>query len=35
MSAVGFSNYQLEWWHFTLDAEPYPTVYFDFPVLAQ
>ena len=21
-----------EWWHFTLDQEPYPDVYFDFPV---
>ena len=21
-----------EWWHFTLEDEPYPDVYFDFPV---
>lgn len=21
-----------EWWHYTLDAEPFPTTYFDFPV---
>ena len=21
-----------EWWHFTLDQEPYPDVYFDFPI---
>lgn len=21
-----------EWWHFTLENEPYPDTYFDFPV---
>ena len=21
-----------EWWHFSLANEPYPTIYFDFPV---
>ena len=21
-----------EWWHYTLDAEPYPDTYFDFPI---
>jgi D-alanyl-D-alanine dipeptidase len=28
----GFRNYPLEWWHYTLDAEPYPDAYFDCPV---
>ncbi|MBB3051570.1 D-alanyl-D-alanine dipeptidase [Prauserella isguenensis] len=32
MAGGGFSNYPLEWWHFTLDDEPYPDTYFDFPV---
>ncbi|MCR3722248.1 MULTISPECIES: M15 family metallopeptidase [Prauserella salsuginis group] len=32
MADAGFSNYPLEWWHFTLDDEPYPDTYFDFPV---
>ncbi len=32
MAARGFSNYEYEWWHFTLDDEPYPDTYFDFPV---
>jgi D-alanyl-D-alanine dipeptidase len=32
MKAAGFSNYPLEWWHFTLDPEPYPDTYFDFPI---
>lgn len=32
MQAAGFKNYPLEWWHFTLDPEPYPDRYFDFPV---
>lgn len=26
----GFKPYENEWWHFTLDPEPYPTTYFDF-----
>ena len=25
----GFSNYPPEWWHFTLQDEPYPDRYFD------
>lgn len=29
----GFRPLQEEWWHFTLENEPYPTTYFDFPVL--
>jgi zinc D-Ala-D-Ala dipeptidase len=32
MEGQGFSNYPLEWWHFSLVPEPYPETYFDFPV---
>jgi len=32
MAAAGFSNYEQEWWHYTLDGEPYPDRYFDFPI---
>jgi D-alanyl-D-alanine dipeptidase len=28
----GFEPYPEEWWHYTLAAEPYPYLYFDFPV---
>ena len=28
----GFEPLFCEWWHFTLRDEPYPEVYFDFPV---
>lgn len=28
----GFKTIDCEWWHFTLDAEPYPDTYFEFPV---
>jgi D-alanyl-D-alanine dipeptidase len=28
----GFRPYDCEWWHFTLENEPYPDTYFDFPV---
>ncbi len=28
----GFVPLDCEWWHFTLKDEPYPEVYFDFPV---
>ena len=28
----GFRPLQEEWWHFTLENEPYPTTYFDFPI---
>ena len=31
----GFVPIDCEWWHFTLKNEPYPDVYFDFPVSAQ
>jgi len=32
LEAVGFTNYANEWWHYTLDDEPFPNRYFDFPV---
>ncbi|WP_328613605.1 M15 family metallopeptidase [Amycolatopsis sp. NBC_00355] len=30
--AAGFHNLPEEWWHYTLDNEPFPDTYFDFPV---
>lgn len=32
MKANGFRGYSKEWWHFTLNKEPYPHRYFDFLV---
>ncbi|MEV3909832.1 D-Ala-D-Ala dipeptidase VanX [Streptomyces canus] len=32
MDSCGFSSYACEWWHYTLEGEPYPDTYFDFPV---
>lgn len=32
MRQVGFNPYDKEWWHFTLENEPYPDTYFNFPV---
>lgn len=32
MEAAGFTNYEQEWWHYTLNDEPFPDQYFDFPV---
>jgi zinc D-Ala-D-Ala dipeptidase len=32
MAAHGFRPLREEWWHFTLEDEPYPETYFDFPV---
>ncbi|MEE9910923.1 MAG: M15 family metallopeptidase [Deltaproteobacteria bacterium] len=32
MAKYGFRNYDQEWWHFTLNNEPYPETYFNFPV---
>jgi zinc D-Ala-D-Ala dipeptidase len=32
MKAGGFRPLKEEWWHFTLEGEPYPETYFDFPV---
>jgi len=34
MREAGFKNYSREWWHFTLEKEPYPKTRFDFPVTA-
>ena len=33
MQAHGFKDYIPEWWHFTLENEPYPDTVFDFPIL--
>ena len=32
MEKHGFRHYDKEWWHFTLNQEPYPDTYFNFPV---
>jgi D-alanyl-D-alanine dipeptidase len=32
MAKRGFRPYDKEWWHFTLQNEPFPDTYFDFPV---
>lgn len=32
MTASGFTPYDREWWHYTLDDEPHPDTYFDFPI---
>ncbi|MGK9144877.1 M15 family metallopeptidase [Xanthomonas euvesicatoria] len=32
MAAEGFSNYPMEWWHFTLRPEPTPETAYDVPV---
>ncbi|WP_210401715.1 M15 family metallopeptidase [Lacimicrobium sp. SS2-24] len=32
MQSQGFSNYAMEWWHYSLTPQPYPDTYFDFPV---
>lgn len=32
MRKHGFRPYPKEWWHFTLEGEPYPDTYFDFVV---
>jgi len=32
MGQHGFAPHDYEWWHFTLDDEPFPDTYFDFPV---
>lgn len=31
----GFKPYDCEWWHFTLENEPYPDTYFTFPISAK
>ena len=30
----GFKPHPKEWWHFTLIDEPYPNMYFDFPIIS-
>ena len=32
MEDCGFNSYECEWWHYTLQHEPYPNTYFDFPI---
>ena len=32
MVSNGFRPYKNEWWHFTLNNEPFPKTYFDFPI---
>lgn len=32
METEGFKSYDKEWWHFTLEKEPFPDTYFDFPI---
>jgi len=32
MVAHGFKALKTEWWHFSLEEEPYPDTYFDFPI---
>jgi D-alanyl-D-alanine dipeptidase len=32
MESSGFTSYACEWWHYTLEDEPYPDTYFDFAV---
>jgi D-alanyl-D-alanine dipeptidase len=32
MERHGFKNYEYEWWHFTLENEPFPNTYFNFMV---
>lgn len=32
MEKHGFKAYEKEWWHYTLEKEPFPDTYFDFPI---
>jgi zinc D-Ala-D-Ala dipeptidase len=32
MEDSGFRGYECEWWHYTLNGEPFPDTYFNFPV---
>ena len=32
MESAGFRGYYAEWWHFTLESEPFPETYFDIPI---
>lgn len=33
MAEFGFKGIDQEWWHFTLENEPFPDTYFNFPVI--
>jgi D-alanyl-D-alanine dipeptidase len=33
MARHGFKNFSKEWWHYTLEPEPYPDTIFNFPIL--
>ena len=35
MMRAGFRPIDCEWWHFTLEDEPYPDTYFEFPVSSE
>jgi D-alanyl-D-alanine dipeptidase len=35
MQAEGFRNFSGEWWHFTLEKEPFSSKRFDFPITAE
>jgi D-alanyl-D-alanine dipeptidase len=35
MESSGFARYPTEWWHYTLDNEPYRDTYFDFPISSE
>lgn len=35
MISNGFKPLEEEWWRFTLENEPYPDTYFNFPVKHQ
>jgi D-alanyl-D-alanine dipeptidase len=35
MESCGFGAYGREWWHYTLNDEPYPDTYFDFPITTE
>lgn len=32
MESCGFGSYECEWWHYTLEDEPFPHTYFDFAI---
>jgi D-alanyl-D-alanine dipeptidase len=32
MAEAGFKPYKNEWWHYSIETEPYPDTYFDFPI---
>ena len=35
MKRNGFTTIDCEWWHFSLEDEPYPNTYFEFPVSSE